>query len=162
MNKKKIFRVNVIIYYYHKNIIDRYRKPIQEMLRNLAWLHQLDYASMDDTLRDDDNIPRSETSVECTIDLFYFRSSPETQIEAKDFRRLIDDIFHKSRLRFLVVEVGYQMSKALPKFPFPKEYFHPLEYPLVEKHFADGRVEVCIPEDAVFDLLANNLDPSMN
>ncbi|MBC7399814.1 MAG: hypothetical protein H7289_07690 [Mucilaginibacter sp.] len=137
MNKK--FRVNVVVMYFKNTNINNFQPPIFSLLKTLAWLHNLDYAI-------EPNSPAfyvSHLELYGQSDLIYFRSTSDTQIDAKAFRKIISDIFYRSRAGMLQgAQVFYQLQKTLPQYPFPKDYIRPLNYPYLEVH-KDGQTSVC-------------------
>lgn len=141
---KKYFRINVLVSYFEGVNINQYRQPILSILTNLAWLYRLEYAistSHDFGLTSGD------------ADLIYFRSTKETRISKKELDSLIYNVF-RDVPSFLHegVEVGRQLYKVLPQYPFPDEYCKPLNYPYTEVH--NGKeVTLCVAAEALQNLL---------
>ncbi len=140
---KKYFRINVLVSYFGGVNINQYRQPILCILTNLAWLYRLEYAistSHNFGLDDGD------------ADLIYFRSTKETRISKKELDEVISNVF-RNGLSFLYegVEVGRQLYKVLPQYPFPDEYCKPLNYPYTEVH--NGKeVTLCVAAESLQNL----------
>lgn len=128
---KRKFVLNLLVTY-HENINPiNYREPIHCILRHLAWLHSLDYV-IDAHTTVFDNVPPKTTT---EIDIIYIRSSKDTHINLKEFQKLIENIFFNSKLNFLSgVNVSYQIQAARKLYPFPSEFYRPLNYPFVEHY----------------------------
>ena len=142
------FRVNVVIVYYKNTNLNNFQLPLHNIFKSLAWLHSLEYAIETDYK----TALEVETELYGQTDLIYFRSTSNSKIEFKAFRKLIMDIFHKSRIGlFQGAEIFYQLQKALPQYPFPKKYIKPLNYPYLEIH-EDGKKKVCIPLENIQDV----------
>lgn len=151
---KKKFRLNIVIAYYGGANLNNYRPPLIEMIKHLAWLYELEYAISIEHLfpfeADSSELLQSNN----IADLIYLRSTEKSQIEAKDLRKIIGDTFGKSSLFHYGIEVCCQLYKALPEYPFPKEYIRPLNFPYVEYH-NEEKVSVCIPDSNYFEFLAD-------
>jgi len=153
LKKKKVFRVNVVIHYWLEVDPYSYRAPLQELIRHLAWLYELEYAISENNPFEP--VPNSSEhgheKEPLVADLVYLRSTKGTHIELKDLKRLIVDLAKKSFLPIAGVNMSYQLQKALSEFPFPKDYYRPLNYPYIEGHH-NGEVKVYIPKHALCDL----------
>ncbi len=141
---KKTFRINVVISYLNGVNVNQYRQPIANILTNFAWLYALEYAiSTDHDFGVEDG----------TADLIYFRSTERTRISKKDLDRIIFDVFRNGLSLFSEgVDVGRQMYKVLPQYPFPEEYCKPLNYPYVELH-NKNKSTLCILGEALEEIL---------
>jgi hypothetical protein len=159
--RKKLFRVNVVIAYDEAVDINLLRTPLHEMLRNLAWLHSLDYSISADHQNWHGVDSSDETLSNCTQDLIYFRESENTRIGAKDLRNLISCIFDKSGLLFLQVELFCQLCKFLPKYPFPKVYFRFLNFPFVERRGL-GDPKCYLPTSILLDAIEKEQKFALN
>ena len=140
---KKAFRINVVISYLDGVNVNQYRQPILNILTNFAWLYGLEYAILTDhDFRLEDG----------TADLIYFRSTERTRISKKDLARIISDVFRNGLSLFSEgVDVGRQMYKVLPQYPFPKQYCRPLNYPYVELHNGN-KSTLCILGEALEEI----------
>ena len=158
---KKKFRVNALIIYDRDVNTNNYRPPLLEMMRHIAWLYRLDYAISEEHPFSpvSDSVAQEQDGDK--YDLIYFRSNDRTRIQAKDLRKLIDDIFYKSGLTREGVEIGYQLYRFLPKYPFPKEFYRPLNYPYMEVHSSAG-ARVCIPEHCIYDIISDEQQFDLN
>lgn len=133
---KKKWRVNLSISYLLE-IADQqtYGMPIHSILEHLAWLYKLDYA-----ITTEYQLPfvvetqKKELLEKYEFDIFHFRSTEKTRISSKDFRQLIDNVFLRSRLFSEGVEVDIIMQKFQSQYPFPEEFYRPLQFPFVEHH----------------------------
>ena len=140
MKNVKKFRLNVVVSYHKSVNVNNYRNPIHSIIKNFAWLYRLDYKiDVDSQVFGD-----IESDFHLTVDLIYLRSSSETPIEAKAFRKLILDVFSHLNPFLGGVEVFYQLQKHLKEYPFPKNYIRPLNYPYLEIH-KDGQSEIKLP-----------------
>jgi hypothetical protein len=143
---KKTFRLNVTISYHKELNLNNYRPPLLNMMKHIAWLYELDYAIVEDNpfeFSADSDTPEHPTHI--YADLIYFRATNNTRIECKDLRRIISCIGGKSLLFSHGVDVGYQLCKYLSKYPFPKKYYHALNYPYVE-HYEGDRTRIYVPD----------------
>jgi hypothetical protein len=138
---KRKFRLNVCVSYSKNVNINNYRNLILSILENFALLYRLDYM-IDVNTQVFGNV---ESDFYAANDIIYFRSTDLTQTDLKKFQKLISDVFPYNP--FLGgVEVGYQLQKHLREFPFPKDFYRPLNYPYIESH-KDGQTELKIPAD---------------
>ena len=141
---KKNFRINVLVSYTEHVNINQYRQPILNILTNLAWLYRLEYAI---------STSQNFGLYKVDADLIYFRSTKETKISKKELDTLIYDVFRNGLSFFYEgVEVGRQLYKLLPQYPFPDEYCKPLNYPYTEVHNGK-KVTLCVAVEALQNLL---------
>lgn len=146
---KKIYRINFLILYYSKDKVIPFRRPILNIMENLACLYHFEYAISENILND----------IEDVSDLIYFRSTRETTISKKDIDQLVYNIF-KSATFSHGVDVGRQLYNALPEYPFPSVYYKPLNYPYMEIHTEHGAT-LYIHEEVLHDII-NEDDQSVN
>lgn len=134
-NRIKRWRLNVGIDYCSTEKANSYRFNILELMKHLASIYGLDYALSVDHHISDDAGSVEQPGHKYIVDLVYFRSNEYTRIQKKDFRASIDCMFRKvPSTYFEGVEVWPQLYKALNDFPFPQEFYRPLNYPFVEHH----------------------------
>lgn len=118
----KKWRVNYVVTYMDSVSVLHRRELVLETLKNLAQIKEIEckvshaYPFVFDPPLTADSIYAQSVS-----DLVYFRSLPHTAISAKEFRKLVDLVFsnHTTIGPDGDYEVGSQMQKSLPKFPFP-------------------------------------------
>lgn len=118
----KKWRVNYVVTYVDAASVLHHRELILETLKNLARIKEIEckvshaYPFVFDPPLTADSIYARSVS-----DLVYFRSLPHTAISAKEFRQLVDLVFSNHTMIGLDgdYEVGAQMQKNLPKYPFP-------------------------------------------
>ena len=130
----------MVTYYDGQLSANCYRPDILELLRHLASIYKLDYAiseahqfSFESDLTGQD----IDTSI---VDLAYFRSNDYSRIDKKEFRSTIDCMFRKVPSPFFEgVDVCTQLYKALSEYPFPNQFYRPLNYPYVEFHEGDQK-----------------------
>lgn len=152
---KKIWRINVFVIYYQEQCVQLYRFNILEVLKNLASIYRLDYAI-------DVNYHPSTDDSDSTDDLIYFRSNSSTRIEKKEFYSIINGMFKNVPSVFYEgVEVGTQLYKSLNDFPFPSEYYRPLNYPWVEYH-QESQKKTMVSTDAVMKIIEEEQDSALN
>lgn len=133
----KSYRINIVVSYFRGVNINQYRQPIISILTNFAWLYRLEYAI---SISHNFGLDNSDA------DLIYFRSNEDTKVSKKEFDSIISNVFCNGRLIWQEdVDVFRQLYKALPQYPFPDEYYKPLNYPYTEVH--NGKeVTLCICE----------------
>ena len=134
--KKRAFRANLTISYEKHVDPINFRHPIHFLMANLAWLYSLDY-----WFEIDKKDWLTETDPDSCCDLLYFRATKDTEIDGKSFRSIVTELFDRSFLCFLTADVGFQLQKHLKHFPFPSEFYRPLNYPCVEYH-KDGQASL--------------------
>lgn len=122
-SERKPFKNNLVVIY-HGNV-ENFRIPVRELIGHLAWLHGIDYWIEDaktifGELNEDG-------------DLFYFRSGENTRISSKEFRELTLKMFNQSVFG-LALDVMFQLQSALKQYPFPHEFYRPLNWPYLEIH----------------------------
>ena len=143
---KKIYRINIAVSYLKGVRINQYRQPILDILTNIAWLYNLEYA-----ISTNHNFHQDEGSA----DLVYFRSTDETRITKNELNTIITALFNHGLSIFDEgVEVCRQLYNALPQYPFPDEYCKPLAYPYVEFH-NKNKSTLCAHEKAVQEVIDN-------
>lgn len=146
---KKIYRINFLISYFSKDKIVSFRRPILNIMENLACLYHFEYAISENFLND----------IEDITDLIYFRSTSNTTISKKDIEQLVYNIFTKATFSYGVF-VGRQLYKALSEFPFPSSYYKPLSYPFLEIHNEHGST-LYIHEEVLHNIIIED-DQSLN
>jgi len=162
MKKRKIkFRLNVVIGYTEDINLNCYRPPLHDVFKHIAWLHQLEYSITEDLKVFSSPGSDGQSPDSSITDLVYFRSTVNTQITAKDLRKIVSDIFGKSLLWSAGVDLFCQLHKSLQEFPFPKEYYFCRNFPFVEAHVG-GKVTDCIPYDYLIDVLSSDSNPQLN
>ncbi len=161
-NKKKNWQINVLVYYHDLDIANSYRFNILELLKQLASVYRLDYSiSVDHQFAYDFDLEEQFVGKDI-VDLVYFRSNENSRIEKKDFRATIDCIFRKvPSILFEGVDVGTQLYKVLKDYPFPTDFYRPLNYPWVE-HYEDSQKTTLVYLDAVEKALGEEQDFSLN
>jgi len=152
MSDNKIFRLNAFITFWEGVNINNYRTPIHQIIKNLSWLYHLDYYIDEDTQLFD----TSEMTVSVTTDFVYLRSTDQTRITSKMFRKVLIDIFDHSNLQTEGVDVSYQLLKHLSRYPFPSYFLRPLKYPYMELH-KDGQSNLYISEEVLKHLIPDDL-----
>ncbi len=166
MNKKsnriKRWQLNVFVDYYRQENVNSYRFNILELLKHLASIYKLDYAiSVDHPFPFDDNLSNQLVNKDI-IDLIYFRSNKNTRIERKEFRKAIDSMFRKVPSIFYEgVDIGTQLYKVLKEFPFPTDFYRPLNYPWIEHH-KDSQITLLIYADEVQKVIEEEQDYNLN
>jgi len=117
--KGKIWRVNIVVLYYHEDL-KRFRPLLTAIQENLAKIYEIEYRRVYDhctCVADDLSLYEDPNN---THDLFYFRSTSETPFSAKEFRDLLNGIFRKfCLLHNCWIEVFPQNRTGLRLFPFP-------------------------------------------
>lgn len=162
MKSNRKYRLNIIITYYEGFDPTNYRTPLIQIFQNIAWLHKLDFAtSIEHQFVLDDGLQLSATHSKAVDDIVYLRQSSETRISIKDLRHLIDSLFDLSFLPCLGVEVGYQLQKALGKYPFPKNFLRFLNYPYVEV-YKGNHSSLAVFSEAVLPIFGEEQNPSLN
>ena len=154
----KIWRQNISIIYFEGTNPDSYRDFILGLLKNLATLYRLDYAiTLDypfaaevDSFGKNDHKDKS--------DLAYYRSNEHSQVSKKEFRSIVDCMFCKAPSWFSEgVEIWPQLYKFLKDFPFPTEFYRPLNYPWVEHHVGSQK-KLLIYADEVMKVIEAGQD----
>ena len=131
----KSWRANVLVIYNAQPYANAYRFHVLQAITSIASIYKLDYA-----VEQERQFPSSDGSTtpppdKNIVDLVYLRSNHLSQIERKDFRQAIDGMFRTVPSPFQHgVEICTQLYKMLPQFPFPDEFYRPLNYPYVEFH----------------------------
>lgn len=119
MSVKK-FRLNLAVVYMANPV--NFQSPIQSIITKLAWLYRLDYAIVDA------HRVVSELPDDKPCDLIYLRATQHTNISAKVFQQLVNQMFAEAAL-FGCVDVFFQLQKSLKEYPFPADFVRPLNYP---------------------------------
>jgi hypothetical protein len=128
---RKEFVLNVIVAYYEPTNPNNYREPIHNIFKFLAWLHALDY-SIDLSTQIFD---KAQPTTNGITDIVYLRSGKNTLLSLREFQKVLDSVFSKSIATFFYgVDVFYQNQAATKLYPFPSEFYRPLNYPYVEIH----------------------------
>jgi len=161
-NQIKKWRLNIFAIYFGDEMVNSYRFYILELLKNLASIYKLDYSisidhkfpSVDNTLKDID--------YKSTCDLIYIRSNEYSRIKRKEFRKAIDSVFCKVPSPFYGgVDIGTQLYKALKEYPFPKDFYRPLDYPWIERH-EGSKKKLFVYADEVIKVIEREQDYLMN
>ena len=161
-NRIKRWQLNVFVDYYGQKTVTSYRFTILELLKHLASIYRLDYAISVDHQFSFGSDSSEQLDDKDIIDLIYFRSNEYTRIERKDFRETIDSTFRKVPSMFYEgVDVGTQLYKALKDFPFPNDFYRPLDYPWIEHH-KDSQKKLLIYADEVLKVIEEEQDYSKN
>lgn len=147
--KTKPWRLNVLINYDGQSCANDYRPYLLELLVHLALIYKLDYVISEEHQFSFESNSDEKYTGQDIIDLFYFRSNVNTRIERKDLRETIDCTFRKvPSVIYEGVDVGAQLYKALNQFPFPTEFYRPLDYPCIEYH-KDDQTTLLVYSDAL-------------
>lgn len=161
-NRKKNWQINVVVDYYDLKKANSYRFNLLELLKQLASVYRLDYAISVDYQFSVDTDSDEQFSGKDIVDLVYFRSNENSRIEKKDFRATIDCIFRKVPSIFYEgVDVGTQLYKVLKDFPFPTDYYRPLNYPWVE-HYEGSQMTTLVYLEAVEKVIEEEQNFSLN
>ena len=140
----KFYRLNVTICYSEDTNINQYRKPVLDIFKSFAWLYQLDYAI---SVNHDFGLENG------AADLVYLRSTSRTEISKKELYNVICEVFHhRSSFLWRGVYVDRQMYKVLSDFPFPDEFYRPLQYPYVEFH-RGNKAALFVSEESLSEVL---------
>jgi hypothetical protein len=121
--KHKSWRVNYTVTYSDKICALYHREKVLETLKNIAFFRGIEVkTSLDFPFYNEEFFEEHPNLRGILSDLVYFRSSHQTKISAKDFRKIVDHIFEEHCFLGLgrhPFEVGAQMQKVLPQYPFP-------------------------------------------
>jgi len=159
---KRKYRINLVIMYCNQISVNCFQPTLHELISFYAWIYKLDYAISSEHQFASDNDYTAQSPGTMKADLVYFRSTQETKIELKDFRKIINGTFDKY-LSWICdgIELFFQPLSVIAQYPFPDEFRRPLRYPYVEAH-RDGESKVCIPRSFVEGLLEDDdLDQSL-
>ena len=147
-NRVKRWRLNVLVIYYEPISANFYRFNIIQILKHLSSIYRLDYA-----ISESHQFPLLSDSLEKSadkpiVDLVYFRSNENSRVDVKELRSLINSMFHRVPSQFVEgVEICTQLYKFLPEYPFPNDFFRPLEYPYIEFYNGSNKtVYICSNE----------------
>ncbi len=153
----KLWRLNVVVLYYDQMSSNCYRFDILQLLKHLSSIYRLDYA-----ISKSHNFPSVPDADKSIADLVYFRSNENTRVDAKELRSVIGCIFHRVPSQFNEgVEVFTQLYKFLPEYPFPNDFYRPLEYPYVEFHKGSKKT-LYIYSDEVMKVIEEEQDYPLN
>jgi hypothetical protein len=134
-NRIKRWQLNVIVEYFAQTNANSYRFNILELLKHLASIYRLDYAISVEHQYSSNPDSYKQPDEKYIFDLVYFRSNENSRIEKKELRTTIDCMFRTVPSLFSEgVDVGTQLYKALKDFPFPTDFYRPLNYPWIEHH----------------------------
>lgn len=166
MNKKsnriKRWQLNMVVDYYGEETAKLYRFNILELLKHIAAIYRLDYAISVNHEFSGDNDSTEQSDDKFFGDLIYFRSNEYTRIERKDLRQTIDSMFCKVPSVFYEgVDVFTQLYKALKDFPFPANFYRPLNYPWIEHHKSSEK-KLLIYADEVLKVIEDEQNFPMN
>lgn len=157
------WRLNYVITYLDKNAASGFRDFVHDALTSAATLRRIDYAMETESPLFDDIRNSLSTPLQGIVaDLVYFRSSPNSLSSIKEFRSLIDGLFHGYDviLGGDSFDVHALLQNTLKQHPFPEEFFRPLSYPYVEHH--NGKdTNLCVPYSTVQKVL-DETDESVN
>lgn len=158
----KPWRANVLVLYHDPTYAGAYRFHILQALTSIASIYKLDYAVEQERQFPsfgDSTTPLPDKNI---ADLVYFRSNQLSRIARKDFRRAIDGMFGTVPSLFVEgVEICTQLYKLLPRFPFPDEFYRPLNYPYVEFH-KGGQTVLYIYSDRLLTEIEREQDFPLN
>lgn len=152
---RKEFTLNVIVVYYESKNPNNYRDPIHNIFKFLAWLHGIDYALESSTRIFD----KTESTINGITDIIYLRSGKHTLLSLREFQKVLDGVFSKSiATLFNGIDIFYQNQVATKLYPFPSEFYRPLNYPYVELHKKGLQKELLVHKEALgidIDLVPN-------
>lgn len=160
--KPKTWRMNVVVDYFNSQNVKTNRYYILELLKNLASIYKLDYAISKNHLFPPVADYPEFSPEQIHADIIYFRSNNYTRFDRKEFRTIIDTLFNKIPTEF---EDGYevfpQLYKNLNDFPFPSEFFRPLNYPWIE-YYKGAEKKVMIISDVLMEVIDNEQNHLLN
>lgn len=134
-NRVKHWRLNVLVTYFDQISADRYRFDILQLIKHLSSIYKLDYAINEDHQFSPESDSSEQLAHKSITDFVYFRSNKDSLVDAKELRSIIGCMFHTKNSLFLgTVDICTQLYKVLPQYPFPIEFYRPLDYPFVEFH----------------------------
>jgi hypothetical protein len=143
------WRINVVIDYSDLSVVSANRHVIISLLSNIACLYKLDFSIVYDPQGASVSDSVKQETHKFLFDMIYFRSNKYSRIESKGFRRAFQAVFdYVPAMGYEGVEAFLQLSKVLPEYPFPKQFYRPLAYPFVEVH-KDGHMTLCISAEAL-------------
>ncbi len=150
--RKTLWRINVVVSYFDVSCVKPYRGILIKLLKDLASIYKLDYSVADDY---QDLVSEEEESSEekFIYDIIYFRSNKYTRIEKKEFQSVINCMFKSvPSVFFEGVEIDTQLYKFLKFYPFPTNFYRPLNYPWIE--YYDGeQTKLLIHADEVLKIM---------
>lgn len=125
MSRIRKWRTNYIIIFQNRHFAKIYRKPVHELLTNLALVRGIDCkVKCEYPFAFEPTVTESEFLKDIQADLLYFRSSRHTKIRGVDFRKLVDKIFEEQQMLGFgkyPFEVTAQMQKFLNDYPYPDD-----------------------------------------
>ncbi|MET2985177.1 hypothetical protein [Aureibaculum conchae] len=158
---KRKWRINLVVSYQNQKIAEINRNSVSGFLKNLSSIYKLDYAiSENHQFNYDKEFEIEHSKTKC--DIFYFRSNKNTRINVKELRTTINSLFpYTYGAYYDRVEFFTQMTKALKKFPFPKDYYRPLKYPYVE-FYNGSEMKLMVPHEEMMKVIEKEQDFTMN
>jgi len=161
-NRKKRWQLNVILEYYGQMNANSYRFNILELLKHLASIYRLDYAISVEHLFSTDIELSGQSDDKFIYDLIYFRSNENSRIEKKELRDAIDCLFRRVPSPFFEgVAVMTQRYKVLKEYPFPTDFYRPLNYPWIEHH-SDSQKKLLINANEVMKVIEDEQKYPLN
>ncbi|HET6558030.1 MAG TPA: hypothetical protein VFG54_11995 [Prolixibacteraceae bacterium] len=134
-NRINPWRLNLVVSYFDQYKVDHYRFDILQILKHLSSIYRLDYVISVELLFPSVTDLTEPYFHESTADLIYFRSNKNSVIGVKEFRKIIGDIFRTGAWSsYGGVDIFIQVYKALKQYPFPSNFYRPVEYPFIEFH----------------------------
>jgi len=143
----KTFRLNLVLNYMANP--NNFQSPIQNIIRQMAWLYRFDYA-----IANGNQIFDDATGTVCN--LIYLRSTELTHISSKNFEKLVSDMFSQASL-YWCVDVFFKLKKNLKQYPFPTGYIRPLNFPYSDV-YNNGNKTLYIDPQALQELDANHVN----
>lgn len=137
----KTFRLNIVVVYMTNP--NNFQMPIQNIMRQMAWLYRFDYAIVDSG-----QVFHEAQNERC--DLIYFRSTEQTRITYKKFQQLMKEMFAQASL-YGYVDLFFQLQKYLKNYPFPDNFVRPLNYPYSDI-YNDSYKTLYIDPDSIHEL----------
>ena len=161
-NRIKHWRLNLLVTYFTQTSSNCYRFDILQLLKHLSSLYKLDYAISVDHQFSSDSDSSEQFTHKSITDLVYFRSNKNSLVDAKELRSIIGCMFHtKHSLFYGTVDIYTQLYKVLTQYPFPNEFYRPLDYPFVEFH-RGSQITLYIFADEVMKVIEKEQDFHLN
>lgn len=158
----KRWRLNVVVSYNEPQLVNNYRTDILNLLKHLASIYRLDYAISEEHPFPAFSDSYDHTEHKIIADLIYFRSNDNSRVDKKKLKHLIGYMFDAvPSLFFEGVDIFSQLYKALPEYPFPKDFYRPLIYPLVE-YYKDSTKTLYIHAGEVMKVIEKEQDYPLN
>ena len=161
-NRIKRWRLNILVIYCDQMRANCYRFDILQVLKHLSSIYKLDYAISES--HQFSSLPDStEQSTDKSIaDIVYFRSNENSRVDVKELRLVIGNMFRNVPSLFVEgVEICNQLYKVLPEYPFPKDFYRPLNYPYIEFHKGSQKT-LYIYADEVMKVIEKEQDYPLN